>query len=83
MNYNLKHGVGSEKEIYGKALFVNSNYKLYISKIKDENYMETVINYLTNTDFKPYSYFYLRGNKIMITDCIEVLRGNALLRGQF
>jgi ferredoxin--NADP+ reductase len=81
LNYLLLHGIRFESETYDSALYDPASYVACVSK-PDSGAGVRVTDMLKSMSLDEDDLYYLCGNRMMITDTVQILRDKGIPGGQ-
>ena len=82
LEYTIFHGVRHEDEQYDAHLYPTERYFSAVSQPSDGRRPMRVTNLLRSADLNTESYYYLCGNRMMITDVVQILRNRGIPGGR-
>ncbi len=81
LDYKIIHGIRDLSDAYDSKEYAPGRYISCTSRSKDGDFHGRVTDYLLNNPVDKNSYFYLCGNKAMISDTYDLLREEMGVKG--
>lgn len=81
LHYTLFHGVRHEDEMYDRNDYAKESYTVAVSDPADDRSGIRITETLRTTALDPRAFYYLCGNRLMITDAISILRDKGIPGG--